>query len=191
VAASGELGCTAFRGSEVDVLSRYYLAAVGCAADIVVRVTSDCPLFDGEVLEAMLDRFVNLLAAGTHVDYLSNTLERSFPRGLDAEIFSFAVLKQAQFEATQSFEREHVTPFIYGHPERFKLRNFSAAENCSRYRWTLDTVEDWQFVEAVYVALNRPGKVFGMVEVLELLRDRPELAMLNAHVEQKKLIESS
>ncbi len=189
-AATRVLGATLFRGSETDVLARYYLAASAHDADVVVRVTSDCPLFEGGLLGEMLRSFAVAQKSVPGIDYLSNTLTRRFPRGLDAEIFTFAALEQAYRNAARDDEREHVTPFIYRHPDRFRLRNFGGDPDYSQYRWTLDTIEDWRFIEAVYGALFTPDGVFGMNEILSLLSRHPELPALNAGIEQKMLASS-
>lgn len=183
VEEASRLGVGCFRGSEEDVLSRFAGAAQAAAAEVVVRVTADCPLFDGELLEAMLERFFD----PPPVDYLSNVLERSYPRGLDAEIFTAEALREADRKAYSAHEREHVTPYLYQNAGRFRLRSFRGADDLSQYRWTLDTRDDWAFVEAVYERLHRPGHIFNTAEALKLLKANPELAMLNAHVEQKKL----
>lgn len=179
------LGVTLFRGSEDDVLSRYYFAARAAKADTVIRVTSDCPLFNGGVLRTMIEEFAAARRRGEQLDYLSNTLTRTYPRGLDAEIFDFAALERTQREATQPFEREHVTPYIYCHPERFALRNHAGAPDLSHQRWTLDTDDDWQLIEAIYAALYRPDRLFGTEEILDLLDRQPTLVALNAHIVQK------
>ena len=176
-----------FRGSEDDVLSRYYHAAREIGPDLVVRVTSDCPLFDPQVLEDMLRAYYRRQEAGQAVDYLSNTLERTFPRGLDAEIFTFTALEKAHHAATKLYEREHVTPYLYLHPELFSLEVFCNPVDLSHHRWTLDPQEDWTFIEAIYRALYREGNLFSTQEVLELLEAQPELMAINAHVRQKKL----
>jgi spore coat polysaccharide biosynthesis protein SpsF len=181
VAECGKLKVPFFRGSEEDVLARYFGAAQAAGADVIVRVTSDCPLFDGALLDEMLEVF-----RGANADYLSNTLKRTFPRGLDAEIFTFAALESAHREAAKPHEREHVTPFFYGHPELFRLRSFEGAVDLSAHRWTLDTAEDWEFVRAIYDALAKGGRMFSTEDVLKLLKERPELTILNTHVEQKK-----
>lgn len=180
-------GAGIFRGSENDVLSRYYGAAREAGADVIVRVTSDCPLFDPQVLSAMLRRFHEARADGRPMDYLSNTLERTFPRGLDAEVFTFVVLERAQREAMQPHEREHVTPYIYQHPEIFNLEGYRQAKDLSYHRWTLDTEEDWRLIRAVYEALYHEGRIFTTREVVDLLESRPDLLALNSQVEQKKL----
>jgi len=133
---------------------------------------------------------VNGQSQGGPIDYLSNTLTRTYPRGLDAEIFTFAALEQAYQKAARAFEREHVTPFIYGHPEFFNLRNFAGEHDYSRHRWTLDTQEDWQLIEAIYGRLYHRDRPFGMREVLALLEREPALADLNAHVTQKAIADA-
>ncbi len=173
-------GAKVFRGSEADVLSRYYSAAKENTAELVVRVTSDCPLYDGTLLRDMLNYY-------SSEDYLSNTIERRFPRGLDTEIFTFAVLERMFNEAKQPPEREHVTPYIYNNPDKFKIRHYKQQPNLADMRWTLDTDEDWQMIKAVYDALYVPGKIFSTVDVVEFLRENPEIAALNAHIEQKKV----
>lgn len=180
VAEAARLGVGCWRGSEQDVLDRYFGAAQASGADVIVRVTSDCPLFDGALLDEMLAAFPAIRG----LDYLSNVQVRCYPRGLDAEIFTFAALTRAHREATRQHEREHVTPYFYQHPELFRVNTFLGTEDLSAHRWTLDTPEDWQFVEAVHAAL---GADFTTADVLKLLKAKPELAKLNAHVEQKKL----
>ncbi|MBE8998091.1 MULTISPECIES: glycosyltransferase family protein [unclassified Nostoc] len=180
-------GAKWFRGSEEDVLERYYLAAKQYNADVVVRVTSDCPLFDSELLSQMLEYFNNKTLEGLQIEYLSNCLNRSYPRGLDAEIFMFESLEKAFLEAQKPYQREHVTPYIYEQLERCTLHNQTNYEDISNYRWTLDTEEDWKLIEAVYTDLYQEGKIFSTNEVLSLLRAKPELVKLNAHVQQKQL----
>jgi spore coat polysaccharide biosynthesis protein SpsF len=177
-----------FRGSLTDVLARYHGAALCVKAGTVIRVTSDCPLFDPVVLSEMLDEFER--DAG-QVDYLSNTLARTYPRGLDAEIFTFAALDEAFRSATLPWDREHVTPYIYGHPEQFRLKNHAGPADHSAHRWTLDTPEDYQLIQAVYRNLDKCGDLFSTAQVLDLLAQNPALARINAHIEQKKPRESN
>lgn len=179
IAECEHLNVPSFRGSEQDVLGRYFGAAQASGAEAVVRVTADCPLFDGTVLDEMLAVF-----SGSAADYLSNVQRRTFPRGLDAEIFTFAALSRAHQEATHPHEREHVTPYIYQHPERFRLSSFEGPEDLSAHRWTLDTPDDWRFIQSVYGTLCDN---FSTADVLKLLRDQPELARINSHVRQKAL----
>jgi spore coat polysaccharide biosynthesis protein SpsF len=180
-AEAAACGAAVYRGSEDDVLDRYYQAAREARADVVVRVTSDCPLYDGALLAAMHRRFTE---PGGAVDYLSNALERTYPRGLDTEIFTFAALARAHREAADPAEREHVTPYLYRHPALFHLASHTGTPDRSNLRWTLDTEEDWAFLTAVVAAL---GDDCTTEEVVALLVRRPELVALNAHVEQKKV----
>ncbi len=181
-------GAKIFRGSEDDVLSRFYGAAQEAGADIVVRVTSDCPLYDPAVLDRMMEQFLSAHREGKGGDYFCNFLKRTFPRGLETEIFTFAALAQAAREAVKPYEREHVTPYFYRHPEIFSLAAIENDADLSFHRWTLDTAEDWSLIHAIYENLGRNGDgIFGMEAVLGLLAKHPELSLLNAHVEQKKV----
>lgn len=180
-------GARWFRGSETDVLSRYYFAARENQAEVIVRITSDCPLYDPEVLSRMLEEFAELNAKGNVCDYLSNVLPRTFPRGLDTEIFTGKTLERTHREARQPHQREHVTPFIYEHPEFFTLHNYTGKIDLSPHRWVVDTPEDLTLAEAIYAGVYREGRIFSTEEVLQFLEGRPEIRLLNAHVEQKKL----
>ena len=187
VAAAEAEGAWVFRGSEEDVLDRYYNAAREARAQAVVRITSDCPLLDPGVVRALVERYLAGQDLDPPVDYVCNTLERTFPRGLDAEVFSFAAMERAWTMATSPADREHVTPYIYRHPELFRCENYSNSADLSSLRWTLDTEDDWRLIEAIFRELYRPGRQFSTSEVLDLLSRRPELNALNAHVEQKSL----
>jgi len=170
-------GMRLVRGSADDVLARYAAAAASADAEIVVRVTADCPFLSRVVSGGVLAGYVKC-------DYVSNTLERTYPRGLDTEAFSREALDTAQREARDRVDREHVTPFIYRHPNRFIVRQVLADVDRSALRWTVDTPEDMEFARAVYDAL---GSTFEMGEVLELLARRPELGDLNRDSVQKQL----
>jgi spore coat polysaccharide biosynthesis protein SpsF len=187
VTEAEKCGAKWFRGSEEDVLERYYLAAKQYKADVVVRVTSDCPLFDPDILSQMLEYFKNETIQGLQIDYLSNCLHRSYPRGLDAEVFTFEVLEKAFKEAEKPYEREHVTPYIYQHPEIFALHNQTNDHDISHYRWTLDTEDDWKLIEAVYADLYQEKKIFQTEQILDLLMNKPELINLNFNPKQKEL----
>lgn len=181
VAACQSLSVPAFRGQENDVLDRYYQAALSVGADAVVRVTSDCPLIDAEVTDQTVRTFLD-----RKVDYASNVLERRFPRGLDTEVMTIGALQRAWKHATQSYERAHVTPYIYEHPQLFTTGSFRCDHDYSHHRWTVDTQEDLQFVQAVYERLGRSGD-FDWRDVLELLDKEPALAELNRGIGQKAL----
>jgi len=180
-------GVGVFRGSEDDVLDRYYRAAQKAGAEVIVRITSDCPLIDPVVIDTMIDIYLKKNTESTSVDYLSNTLERTFPRGLDTEVFSFAALEKAFREAKEGYQREHVTPYIWENPEMFALECFKSDKDFSFHRWTVDEVEDLHLVREIYKELYHEGRCFLLNEVLELFRRRPELLNINAHIKQKNL----
>ena len=183
VAAATALQIPYFRGSEQDVLARYYFAAQTLGAtEIIVRVTADCPLFDPQLLAQMLDKF-----DPATTDYLSNTMVRSYPQGLDAEIFTFATLERVFQQATELYQREHVTPYIYQHPELFRLINYIGQADLSHHRWTLDTPEDFAFISQIYDALSPTNPLFSTAQILDLLSRQPELLTINQHIRQKKL----
>jgi spore coat polysaccharide biosynthesis protein SpsF len=172
-----------FRGSENDVLDRYYRAACQARADAVVRITSDCPLIDPEVSDYTIQRFLD-----GQPDYASNALERTYPRGLDTEVVRFAALERAWKEASESYQRTHVTPYLYQNPDKFRLLSVKGNTDHSGYRWTLDTPEDLEFLQEVYVRLGEVGD-FGWRDVFRLLQREPALAAMNQHIRQKALHE--
>lgn len=174
------LGVGTFRGSEADVLDRYYQAALIARADVVVRVTSDCPLLDPDVSDSVIREIFR-----SGADYVSNTISRSFPRGLDTEAMTMAALTTAWTSAQEPYEREHVTPYLYQGKRGFRIESVTAEADFSHHRWTVDTAEDVELVRAIYARLgNEP---FGWRAVLALLEREPALARINAHVPQKTL----
>lgn len=177
VAECERLGVRAFRGSEQDVLSRFAGAAAAFGAGPVVRITGDCPLIDPGVL----DEVVRALGGA---DFAANTLERTFPQGLDVEVASREALDRTAREAVEPFEREHVFPYVYRHPERFQLVSVTCAGDWSSQRWTVDEAADLEFVRAVYARLGDPPT---WRDVLALLEREPELAAINGGVRQKQL----
>ena len=171
-----------FRGLEHDVLDRYYRAGQAIGADVIVRVTSDCPLIDPEVTGQTIRKFL-----AERPDYASNVRVRTYPRGLDTEVMTAQALEQAWREADQQYQRVHVTPYIYEHPEKFMLLSVTGEKDHSQHRWTVDTPEDLQLVRAIYERLGREN--FLWRDALALLDNEPELAELNRSVEQKALHE--
>jgi spore coat polysaccharide biosynthesis protein SpsF (cytidylyltransferase family) len=150
-------------------------------AEIVVRITSDCPLIDPAVTDKTIAAYLE-----ARPDYASNALERTYPRGLDTEVFSFDTLARAWSEARKSYEREHVTPYIYERPEIFKILSVKGDDDLSTHRWTVDTPEDLELVRAIYTRLgNKPD--FSWRDVLAAVEREPELMELNRHVMQKAL----
>lgn len=176
-------GTACWRGSEEDVLDRFAMATRSEKADAVVRVTADCPLID----PAVVDRVVRFYKeAGGRYVYVSNVLERTYPRGLDCEVFSAQALEQAAREASMDTEREHVTPFFYKNPKRFAIANVAnIGKSVSSERWTVDTAEDFELIRRILEALAPSNPRFGFADVLALLDRRPEWRALNAHVQQK------
>ncbi len=171
-----------YRGSSENVLSRYYEAAQKYDVKRIIRITSDCPVIDPVLIDEMIKEFEK-----SGADYLSNSIVRTFPRGLDTEIFPFRVLEQVFYEAAKPHELEHVTPYIYQHPELFKLQNFAGEIDYSALRWTLDTEEDYRLIKEIYDALYEENGMFYWKDVLKLFNEKPELAEINRHIEQKKL----
>jgi len=177
------LGVRCFRGSSDDVLDRYYRAAAAAEAEGIVRITSDCPLIDPEIIDDLL---WYLDESPLPVDYHSNILDyRTFPRGLDVEYVSWSTLETAWKEAVDPAEREHVTLHIYRRPEQFGLSGMRYDDDLSHLRWTVDTPEDLELVRKIYAALGRDD--FGLDDVLGVLELHPEWSAINAHIEQKKV----
>ena len=171
VAFAETAGLPVHRGSERDVLDRVHGAAARFGASVIVRVTPDCPLLDPVVASCVLARFRE--AAG-RLDYVSNTQPPTFPDGMDTEVISVAALATAWREARLPSEREHVTPFIWKQPQRFRLANVVHAEDLSHLRWTVDDAADLEFARAIHARLGA-DRVFGMNDVLALLRREPAL----------------
>ncbi len=169
------LNVPCFRGSLDDVLDRYYQAARKFDADHVVRLTGDCPLADGTVI----DRAVEQHLAGGH-DFTSNTLRRTWPQGLDVEVVSFESLQDAWRNAGDGFEREHVLPYIWRRPERFSLGSVVNRPDLSGKRWTVDEQADFDMIKGVYEGLYRRDPRFTTADILDFLAARPDIEKLNS-----------
>lgn len=183
VTICAELGVPVCRGPELDVLERYHQCARAHGAEVVVRVTSDCPLIDPVVIDAV----VNTLLGG-ELDYASTGLPRSFPRGLDSEAFTMESFERVAAEASEDYEHVHVTPRYYQNPDLFRLAGYSGNADHSHHRWTVDTPEDLALVRAIYEHFDGKDD-FGWEEVLALVSRHPELSAINAEIEQKELKE--
>lgn len=179
-----ERGWPFFRGSESDVLERYWQTAQAAGAEAIVRITADCPMIDPGVVEEVCTTF---LKGQPGLDYVANFQpQRTFPRGLDAEIFSRKTLETCQREAHDPASREHVTAFIYRNPERFQMQGVTAESgDWSKYRWTVDTPEDFALMTAIYAHFGHDR--FTWREALAEVEQHPEWTALNRHIEQKKL----
>jgi len=168
-------GFECFRGSVSDVLDRYYNAAKHYGADIIVRITADCPLIDPGVIDKVLDVYLE-----GNYDYVSNTLRCTYPDGLDVEVFSFDALQRAFQEARAPIDREHVTPHIWT-SGRYRVCNVESDVDLSprNLRWTVDEPADLEFVRNVYAYLWSERQLFGLADVLQLLDQKPELTEMN------------
>ena len=178
-----ERGYACYRGSSLDVLDRTYEAAKLHQAEIVVRLTGDCPLIDPRLIDQTIAAF---RAAEPPVDFASNRLpdDKSFPVGTDVEVCSFAALERAWIEATEQNEREHVMPYLYEDPARFSKLHVRSDQDYSHYRWTVDTEEDLELVRRVFAHFGGRSD-FGWTEVLDLFETEPQLLSMNAGVEHK------
>jgi len=177
------LGFGVYRGSENDVLGRYREAAAAFDAAVVVRLTADCPLIDPAVIDLVVDVFSNDAAMP---DYASNILgRRTYPRGLDTEVFTAEALKRSEQEASLPSEREHVTPYIYNHPDIFKLKGIYNDTDLSRYRWTVDTKEDFTLIKLILEALYPANPFFDLKNIVRLMDSNSKLFEVNFHVRQK------
>lgn len=184
--AAKNVGCT--RGSEHDVLSRYFEAATRFGAETIIRVTSDCPLIDPTLIDDAIDTFIR--AAGSY-DYVSNMIEPCWPYGMAVEVLSARALAEAQAEATQPDEREHVTPFIYWRPDRYRIKSLTRTPNLSQHRWTVDTPEDFELVRRILETLYPHKPYFEMSDVLALLAKHPDWVAINRHIAQKTVSQAT
>ncbi len=174
------MGFQVVRGSLEDVLDRFHKTAVATSADVVVRLTGDCPLVDPE----QIDRCIGMFRTGNY-DYVSNAYPKAtFPDGLDTEVMSAKVLELAWREADKPSEREHVTSFIWNRPERFRLGSVHSPQDFSHLRWTVDESRDLVFVRELYSMLD--PDTARMADVLELLKRNPDLLEINREIERNE-----
>jgi spore coat polysaccharide biosynthesis protein SpsF len=175
-------GWQCFRGSEDDVLDRYYRAALAHHADVVVRITSDCPLIDPE----LIDIHVNRMQSRRHeVDFVTNMMRQSFPLGLAVEVMPIDVLARMHRLSTTAYLREHVTTLAYEKPEWFVVDHVLNDKDLSWMRWTVDTAEDLDFVRRIYECFGHDR--FSWREVLPVLEQHPDWLDINRRVVQKKV----
>lgn len=173
------LGVKIYSGNAEDVLDRFYQAARQFSADIVVRITSDDPFKDPEVI----DKITSYLITHNELDYVSNTIEPTYPEGLDVEAFRFRVLERAWQEARLPSEREHVTPYIWKNPNKFKIENIKNSIDYSHLRWTIDYYEDLCFAREIYNRLNDKN-VFLMQDILGVIQTELDLIRINSNIER-------
>ncbi len=175
-------GINFFRGSEGDVLNRYYCASLKYPSDYVVRVTADDPFKEPSVIDRVVNKLVN-----EDFDLTTNNFPPSFPEGLDCEAFTFDSLSIMEKAATDSFDREHVTQYIYRNSNLFKIGNVSNDQQLSALRWTIDTEADYEMVKAIYSKRVNPNGILLMSEILEILNRNPEIVQLNSSVKRSAM----
>lgn len=166
VALATRIGCPVHRGSETDVLGRYLEAARRSAADVIVRITADCPLIEPQLIDAVVTRLVDCGA-----DYASNVVERTFPRGLDVEALTLDTLVRIEAAATSSSAREHVTTYLrWECPEQFSIASVTDDEDNSDLRWTVDSPEDLAYVRQLYERFRLADEPIGYRELIARAR---------------------
>lgn len=177
-----KLGVGCFRGSEEDVLDRVLKAAKAYQADIIVEITGDLPLIDPEITDSVIDYYFK-----NNFDYVSNMLDKKCPHGLDTQIFSVDILEEVSKITNDSADRENVSLYIYEHPEKYKLGSFKMPpEFCHpEWRFTLDTIEDFNFVNEIYERLYYQKSDFNTYDVINLFNKQPQLLEINKHIKQK------
>jgi len=182
-ALCAERGYPVYRGSQFDVLDRYYRAAQLFGADVVVRVTADCPVIDPDVIDLTVSALFN-----EEVDFAANRLpppwKRTYPIGLDTEVVRFAGLERAWKEADQKYQREHVMPYFYDQEGRFQIRVVNTDPDHGSLRWTVDTPEDLELLRKIYARFDNRDD-FSWLDVLALFQREPDLAAINAGVRHK------
>jgi len=172
-----------FRGSENDVLNRYFECADFFKLDVIIRITSDCPLIDADILQSAIKDYLDYNDSQL---YLSNTIQRSFPRGFDFEIFSFSLLCEANKFAISESDREHVTPYIWKNKSgKTKIKQIVRKEDKSRYRLTLDTPEDLSLIKELIERFE--ADKLSENDIINILDNNPNIVAINSSVEQKKV----
>ena len=172
-----KLGMPVFRGHETDVLGRYAAAAQTFGGDVIVRLTGDDPLKDPAIIDLVIGHMV---ASGDTYDYVSNTILPTFPEGLDCEAMVAERLQEAAAEATKSYDREHVTPFFYNNPDRFRIFNVALPfENHSQVRWTLDNEADLYYFRELFKLIDS-DRILPWRDVLAVVNQHTELTRVNA-----------
>jgi len=172
-------GIQYFRGSEDNVLERFYFAALAMKADVIVRITADDPFKDPQIIDNVIEL---LMREG--LDFSYNNYPPSFPEGLDTEVFTFSALEVSWRNAKDPIEKEHITQYLYRNPLKFKQKNFSNDKDLSHLRWTIDYEEDLTMAREVYKKLFIDNNVFLTNEILDLLKSEPWIQKLNSNVER-------
>lgn len=177
-----QLGIPCYRGSENDVLDRYFHAAKHFKSDVIVRMTSDCPIIDPTIIDKVIQFYLD-----NQFDYVSNTQTRTFPRGMDTEVFSMTLLEKAYFNARKQYEREHVTPYFYMNPEKFSIGQVVQKQDFSHLRLTVDTNEDFRLISILIKDLYSQNPNFDLQAITDMFVREPNLIKINQHIIQKRL----
>jgi spore coat polysaccharide biosynthesis protein SpsF (cytidylyltransferase family) len=166
-----------FSGSENNLVNRYYLAAKKYNIDVIVRLTADCPLIDPKIIDMCIKKFLT-----KNYDFVANTSPphgKSYPDGVDVEVFSFETIKIVNNECKSRSDLEHVTPFIWRKKSRFKLFRFELKKNFSKYRFTLDYKEDFLLIKKIIINFNKNKKLITMKNVVNFLKKNKNIYFLN------------
>jgi spore coat polysaccharide biosynthesis protein SpsF len=172
-------GISCYRGHSTDLLDRHFKAGIKYGADAVVKIPSDVPLIDPDVIDRVLQVY---LSKSKTIDYVSNLHPPTYPDGNDVEVISMVALEKAWFEALQPFEREHTTPYIWEKPDQFRLANVlweTGLDYSMSHRWTIDYPEDYAFIKKVFNNLYSKNKFFSLNDILGLLESNPGLKTIN------------
>lgn len=179
-AAENEI--TLFRGSENNVLNRYYEAASRHKIDIIVRITADDPFKDSSLIDAVIELLIK-----KGLDFAYNNCPPTFPEGMDVEVFRYEALQIAEKETHDAFEREHVTQYFFRNKERFKQENYKNEVNLSHLRWTVDTNEDLVLTRLIYNELFPQNETFGFLETMQYIKNNPDVVMINSSVKRSTM----
>lgn len=175
-------GINIFRGSENNVLQRYYYAAKQYSANIIVRITADDPFKDPIIIDRVIAKLLN-----EELEFAYNNNPPTFPEGLDTEVFTYSALEKAYLESTDAYEKEHVTQYFYRNKDIFKQANYSNDRNLSGFRWTIDTELDYEMTKHIYDVLYKENEIFMMNDILELLEENPEISLINIKVSRSAM----
>ncbi len=174
-------GYACFRGHPTDLLDRHYKAAKEFGADVVVKIPSDCPLIDPEVIDRVITYYIENVEK---FDFVSNLHPATYPDGNDVEVMSFQALKTSWLNAAKDYEREHTTPFIWEQPDRFRIGNIeweTGRNYAMSHRFTIDYCEDYEFIARVYDELwSAEDPIFSLDDILQLLEAKPEIMQINS-----------
>ena len=183
-----DVGVDFYRGSEDDVLSRVLEAALYHDIDLIIETTGDCPLIDPETIHQIIKTY-----HVSDVDYVSNVIERSYPIGMDTQVFATDILADVTKRTDDPQDHEHVSLFIYRHPEIYRLKNVLASPELMAPDWrlTLDTPEDYTLIKTVFETLHPDNPAFSLADMFALFKDRPELLEINSHVQHNWINKSS